>query len=371
MLRLASLVLFALVAVGGAFAARLGGTPVLPATPYDYEAVDLPGYLDTRWIRQWDTTPADNPITNAGATLGRVLFYDVRLSRNETVSCASCHLQEHGFAAPDRLSPGFEGERTARNAMALAFPRFDRNRQFFWDERAQTLEALALEPIQDPVEMGLTLDELTTRLEATAFYPALFADAFGTPEVTSDRVARALSQFLRSIVASNSRYDAARQAQGGLPARPMDGLTDQENEGLRLFFGPGRCNECHTGDLFMGTHTASNGLDSTITDAGQFAGRFKIVSLRNVALTAPYMHDGRFETLDEVVQHYSTGIQASPGLDPRLRGPGGRPLRMDFSADERAALVAFLRTLTDTTLATDPRWSDPFPAAPSPPDARR
>ncbi len=362
MLRLASLAVLSLVAIGGAFAARLGETPVLPATPYDYDGVELPGYLDVSTTLKWDTTPAGNPITDAGATLGRVLFYDVRLSQNGAVSCASCHRQDHGFADPDRLSAGFEGEPTARNAMALSFPRYDRNRQFFWDERAQTLEQLALEPIQDLVEMGLTLDELTSRLEATAFYPDLFADAFGTPEVTSDRVARALSQFVRSIGASRSRYDAARQAQGGSPGRPLEGLTDQENQGLELFFGPGRCEQCHTGDLFMGKHPTSNGLDPTVTDPGAGNGRFKIVSLRNIALTAPYMHDGRFETLDDVVRHYDAGIESSPGLDLRLRGRDGQPLRMGFNAAERAALVAFLHTLTDSSLATDPRWADPFPA---------
>jgi len=361
MLRLVSLAVFALVAIGGTFAVRMSGTPVLPATPYDYEGIELPSYLNVNSTLQWDTTPADNPISNAGATLGRVLFYDMRLSDNETVSCATCHRQEHGFTDPDALSTGFQGEHTARNSMALAFPRYDRSRQFFWDERAPTLEHLTLEPIQDPIEMGMTLDELTDRLEATPFYPDLFADAFGTPEVTSDRIARALSQFLRSIVASNSRYDVARQAQGGFPGRPMEGLTDQENLGLQLFYGRGQCQTCHTGDLFMGKQPTSNGLDSTVTDPGIARGRFKVVTLRNIALTAPYMHDGRFETLDDVVDHYSTGIQPSPGLDMRLHAPNGRqPIRMNFSAEERAALVAFLNTLTDTTLATNPMWSNPF-----------
>ena len=362
MLRLALLAALSLVVVGSTFAVRLGGTPELPATPYDYEGIALPSHLDDPSVRTWDTTPADNPITDAGATLGRVLFYDTRLSRNGAVSCASCHRQDRGFADPEPLSAGFEGKRTTRNAMALAFPRYDRNRQFFWDERAETLEALTLEPIQDSVEMGLSLDELTARLGATAFYPDLFANAFGSPEVTPDRVARALSQFIRSIAAFNSRYDAARQAQGGSPGRPLAGLTDQENRGLGLFFGPGRCDQCHTGDLFMGKHPAGNGLDSTVTDPGAGNGRFKVVSLRNVALTAPYMHDGRFETLEEVVEHYDAGVQRSGGLDRRLRGRDGAPIRMGFSADERAALVAFLRTLTDTTLATDPRWADPFSA---------
>ena len=358
MLRLTLLAVFALVAIGGTFAVRLSETPVLPETPYDYEGLALPSYLSINPM--FDNTPADNPITNAGATLGRVLFYDVRLSRNETVSCATCHQQEHGFSDPVALSTGFGGEQTARHSMALVAPRYDTGRRFFWDKRAPTLEQLALEPIQDPIEMGMTLDELTDRLAATSFYPDLFADAFGTPDVTSDRVARALAQFIRSITASNSRYDAAREADGRYPGAPMAGLTDQENLGLRVFFGRGGCQNCHVGDLFMGGRVSSNGLDSTITDEGAGLGRFKVVTLRNIGLTAPYMHDGRFETLEEVIDHYSTGIQSGPGLDFHLRGPGGAA-RMNFSDEEKAALVAFLHTLTDTTLATDPRWSDPFP----------
>ncbi|MEM0964227.1 MAG: cytochrome c peroxidase [Bacteroidota bacterium] len=376
MIRSTILAMGALIVVGGAFAARVSGTstgaqfpvyagetPTLPSVPYAYEDIGLPDYLDVHEIRQWDTTPADNPITDAGATLGRVLFYDVRLSLNQTVSCATCHRQEHGFSDPGRVSAGFEGRHTTRNSMALAFARFDRNRQFFWDERAQTLEALALEPIQDPIEMGMTLDELTARLASTAFYPALFDDAFGTPEVKPDRVSRALAQFIRSIVASNSRYDAARQAQGGAPGRPLASLTEQENRGLELFFGPGRCEQCHVGDLFMGKQPTGNGLDSTVTDPGSGNGRFKIVSLRNIGLTAPYMHDGRFETLEEVVEHYDSGMHASPALDLRLRGRDGQPLRMNFSAEDREALVAFLHTLSDTTMATDPRWANPFATA--------
>ena len=360
MIRSVSLVALCTLLLGAAYASRMGGTPVLPETPYDYESVALPGYLMPEEIRDWDSTPDDNPVTDAGATLGRVLFYDVRLSRNGAVSCASCHRQANGFSDPRPRSTGFQGAPTARHSMALALARYDRARRFFWDARARTLEDLVLQPIQDPIEMGMTLDELTARLETTDFYPALFADAFGTPDVTSDRVARALSQFIRSIVATNTRYDAARGAEDAVFGRPLAGLTDQENRGLELFFGPGRCEQCHTNDLFVGNAILSNGLDSVVTDRGAGRGRFRVVTLRNIALTAPYMHDGRFATLEDVVDHYDSGVQPSQFLDLRLRGHRGRPQRLNFSADDRAALVAFLHTLTDTTLATDPRWSDPF-----------
>ena len=364
MRRLTVLLLGSLAVVLGAFSARLGETPVLPATPIDYDGIALPAYLDVPPVRDEDNTPADNPVTDAGATLGRVLFYDTRLSQNESVSCASCHRQDHGFSDPERLSVGFEGGRTARNSMGLAFARFYRNGRFFWDERATTLEHQALLPIQDATEMGMTLPEVEARLEATAFYPGLFADAFGTPEVTSDRVSRALAQFVRSIVSPNSRYDAAREAAPpGPPGQPLPDLTAQENQGLQLFFGRGRCAQCHRGDLFVGDEARNNGLDATIIDEGAGNGRFKTGSLRNIALTAPYMHDGRFNTLDDVIQHYSTRIQANPGLDDRLRTPNGQAVLLNFSPQERAALVAFLHTLTDETLATDPRWSNPFQGA--------
>ncbi len=360
MRRLTVLALSSLSVVLGAFSYRAATDPVLPATPYDYDGIALPGYLDVRDVRGEDNTPDANPITDAAATLGRVLFYDVRLSRTETLSCGSCHLQARGFSDPDRLSTGFEGGTTDRNSMGLAFARYHRNGRYFWDERAATLEDQTLLPIQDHVEMGMTLPEVEARLAATAFYPDLFADAFGTPAVTADRVSRALSQFVRSIVAPNSRYDGARQAQGGQPGRALPGFTAQQNQGLQLFFGRGQCSQCHATDLFVGDQARNNGLDATVTDPGAGDGRFKTSSLRNIALTAPYMHDGRFATLDEVVRHYSTGIQPSPGLDNRLQQRNGQPIRLNFSAAERAALVAFLGTLTDETLATDPRWSDPF-----------
>ncbi|MDX1421372.1 MAG: cytochrome c peroxidase [Rubricoccaceae bacterium] len=364
MLRIASLVGLLLLVLLAAFTARPSTPePVLPATPYRY-AAPLPPHLDTPPSRIADNTPPDNPVTDAGATLGRVLFYDRQLSRNGTTACGSCHLQAHGFADTTALSTGFDGEQTDRNAMGLAFARFYQNGRFFWDERAETLEAQVLQPIADPVEMGLTVDEAVARVAARPFYGPLFADAFGTPEVTPERMAKALAQFVRSIVTPNSRYDQARAYQPGPTGRPLPGLTDEENRGLRLFFGEVRCSECHGGDLMITDRPFSNGLDRFPADRGAGAGQFKVGSLRNVALTAPYMHDGRFATLEEVVEHYDRGIQPHGALFPALRLGDGRPLRLNLSAKDRDALVAFLETLTDTTLATDPRWSDPFPSVP-------
>jgi cytochrome c peroxidase len=245
--------------------------------------------------------------------------------------------------------------------MGLAFSRYYRSGHFFWDERAATLEDQVLMPIQDPVEMGMTLGEVVARVQAAPFYADLFTDAFGSPDVTPARISKALAQFTRSMVAPNSRYDQARAIQGGAPQQgPLPGFTMQENMGRQLFFNRGRCAQCHRGDLFVGDIPRNNGLDATITDEGAGGGRFKTSSLRNIAVTAPYMHDGRFATLEEVVEHYSTGIQNSPTLDPRLRDGLGEPVRFNFTDTEKAALVAFLRTLTDDAFLADERWSDPF-----------
>ena len=360
MLRLATPLLAALAVVLLAFSVRLSGTPTLPDTPLDYTQA-LPAHLQGPREQAADNTPAGNPVTDAGATLGRVLFYDTRLSLSETTSCASCHRQEAGFSDPDVLSTGHGGEQTERHSMSLAFSRYYLGGRMFWDERAATLEEQVLMPIEDAVEMGMTLPQLRDRLEATTFYGPLFQDAFGTAEITDDRIARALAQFVRSIVAPDSRYDVARAQNPG--GGPLPGLTGLENQG-RQIFGQSQCAQCHTGELFVGDRTFNNGLDAnTSADQGAGQGRFKTGSLRNIALTAPYMHDGRFETLADVIGFYSTGIQPHPNLDNRLRGPNQQPRRFNFSEGERAALIAFLNTLTDDSMATDERWSDPFTSA--------
>ncbi len=354
-----------------AFTVRLAGTPTLPATPYNYANIALPAHLESAALQQADNTPGDNPTTDEGATLGRVLFYDTRLSLNQTISCASCHQQEHGFSDPDAFSTGFDGGLTGRNSMSMINMRFYRRGNGFWDERADSMEDQALMPIQDAVEMGMTLENVVTRLEATTFYADLFEDAFGTPEITSERIGKALAQFGRSIVSYQSRYDEGRAQV--TPFLPFPNFTEQENRGKQLFFNnQTNCSNCHVTDAFIAERPRNIGLDSVTTDPGlggvsgnvNDEGEFKVPSLRNVGLTAPYMHDGRFATLEEVVDFYNDGVQPHPNLDGFLRvGIGGPPVRMNLSADDRAALVAFLHTLTDSTLATDERWSDPFEEA--------
>jgi cytochrome c peroxidase len=354
-----------------AFAMGLA-SPVLPtaALAYADARVVLPAH-----IRQLppgapgtlvgDNTPATNPITDAGATLGRVLFHDRRLSVNDQVACASCHLQQFGFSDTAQFSRGFAGGRTGRHSMALANARIYPNGRFFWDERAPTLEAQVLLPIQDGTEMGMRLDDLVAKLRLTPFYAPLFEAAFGTTEVTSDRIARALAQFVRALVPTDSRFDRAVAAgapvgPGGPPA--LAGFTAQEQLGHQLYGGRAGCARCHGQATQVMVAPANNGLDAQPADAGAGQGRFKAPSLRNVAVRPPYMHDGRFRTLEEVVAFYDSGVRAGPGTDPRLLAPGGQPVRLGLSAAEREALVAFLRTLTDPTFLADPRFASPFPA---------
>lgn len=354
----------------------------LPVVPLNY-SVTLPahflnnaaGPLPTS-INGLDNTPANNPITNAGATLGRVLFYDRNLSQNRTISCASCHQQANGFSDPLVKSNGFAGGLTRRHSMPLINSKWYQRGRFFWDERAATLEAQVLLPIQDEVEMGLTLPQLVSRVQEQYYYPALFADAFGTSEINTDRISKALAQFVRSIVSFSSRYDVGR-AQVNNPGAPFPNFTPEENQGKQLFLTPipnggGGCFGCHTTEAFVSSNPGpeNNGIDAvSTTDFGagetfpnnpNLQGRFKMNTLRNIELTAPYMHDGRFQTLEQVVEHYNSGIQNHATLSAALRAPNGTPVRLNFSAAQKNALVAFMRTLTDPSVATAEKWSNPF-----------
>ncbi len=339
----------------------------LPASPYNYANPDLPAHFRANQVQNLDNTPNNNPVTNNGATLGRVLFYDKNFSANNTTSCGSCHLGVNGFSDPAQFSVGFQGGVTGRNSMGLANARYYNNGRFFWDERAATLEAQTLMPIQDPVELGMTLDGLVTKLQGVDYYPPLFENAFGDSTITSERISLALAQFIRSMVSYQAKYDTGLAAAGN-PNNNFANFTAQENQGKDLFFANRtRCSDCHETALFVGDQPRNNGLDATTTDAGEGGvngnqndnGKFKAPSLRNIELTAPYMHDGRFATLEEVVEHYNSGVQDHPNLDNRLRR-GGNPRRLNLNDNEKAALVAFLKTLTDETMINDIKFSDPF-----------
>jgi len=336
----------------------------LPATPYRYAAVELPAHF-TQPGRTHDNTPPDNPLSDDGATLGRVLFYDTRLSANNTTSCASCHVQAHAFADPKPFSKGFHGALTDRRAMPLVNVRYYQRARFFWDERAGNLEEMVLLPIQSRIEMGQDLTQVINTFARDGMYPTLFARAFGDRQITEQRIGRALAQFVRSMMSYQSRYDEGR-ARAQSPQDDFGNFTLQENRGKALFRR--NCGTCHGRDgnehFFVSTPANSGlrGKDPT-ADGGvgdvtlQFAdlGSFKSPSLRNVEVTAPYGHDGRFATLDRLIDHYSD----NPIPDPN-RGYMVPLSPLKFTASEKAALIAFLKTLTDRTFLTDPRFSNPF-----------
>ena len=350
----------------------------LPAEPYNYARIALPDHVASVADR-FDNTPGDNPITDHGATLGRVLFYDKTLSVNGSTSCASCHLQKFAFTDNKKRSIGFDGAQVRRNSMSLVNLRYYARGRFFWDERAASLEAQVLMPIENAVEMGHRLDDLVPQLQADPIYPPLFHNAFGDPNVTEDRIANALAQFVRSIVSFHSRYDIGR-SQVDSVLEPFPNFTAQENYGKEQFFGRAKCADCHLPDerhpssgkrqsaFFHLAKPTVNGVDSdspTVdrgvgehTGRSSDVGRFKASSLRNIELTSPYMHDGRFITLDQVVEHYNWSVRPHDNLDPLLE---------DFAANglalpevEKVALTQFLLTLSDHELTGDPKFSDPF-----------
>jgi cytochrome c peroxidase len=336
----------------------------LPEPSDRYANIDLPVYFKTPAARRFDNTPRDNPVTDAGATLGRVLFYDTRLSASNTVACASCHQQKRAFSDVNRFSKGHEGKLTDRNAMALVDLRYYPRGRFFWDERAGSLEEQVLIPIQSEREMGQDLTKLVAILVMDEKYPELYRKAFGDPDITPQRTARALAQFLRSMVSYQSRYDEGLVKATSV-REDFDNFTAEENRGKSLFLA--NCATCHLPQgqeaHFIMNRPLNNGLDADFknTDGGvgditlnsSEIGLFKSPSLRNVELTSPYMHDGRLATLEAVLDHYSQDVKNHPNLDGRARRP-------NLSKAEKAALVAFLKTLSDPKFIADPKFSDPF-----------
>ena len=308
----------------------------------------------------WDRTPrldlpsgwpaprydfAANPVTAAGFALGRRLFHDPGLSRDGSIACASCHQAFVAFAhAGHRVSHGIGGVNGTRNSPALFNLAWQPD--FMHDGAVHHLEIQPLAPISNPVEMGETLPNLLQRLRRDPTYRRDFEAAFGSPEIDSQRLFRAFAQFLGTLVSADTRYD-----RGELDAR--------ETRGLAVFRA--RCAGCHAEPLLTDYSYRDNGLDRFPTDPGRAAisgraedhGRFRVPSLRNIALTAPYMHDGRLRTLEQVLDHYGGGMQASPNLDPTLRQG------LALGATDRDDLLAFLRALTDERFVRDARFQPP------------
>lgn len=426
----------------------------LPTTPYHYLSLsEMPADIQNTTLpladsgRNMDNMPFSpglnglpNNTTDAGATLGRVLFYDQDLSFNHSVSCASCHIQAFGFSDTARLSRGWNGGLTFRNSMGLDHVRFHKAIKMFWDMRAGNVEEQATRPVLDAVEMGMTnanlnghaWDSITARISNKSFYPPLFQSAFGSSTIDSQRIALALAQFVRSINTFGSKWRQAISAPGvGNPAiNPIPGFTAQELLGRDLFMdvNRGNCQACHTRNIFVPQGAQNNGADGQFLPGSKFVwtswasrndyagkdsllagyrntgtplipypnlhwerdtgnvlaniGRAKVPSLINIALTPPYFHDGRYQTLDEVINFYSDSIHNNSyntlsaflrNIDPSVPGapnnvqPANQlaidtaPVRhLAYSPEEKAALKAFLLTLTDSSLINDPKFSDPF-----------
>ncbi len=292
-----------------------------------------------------------NTLTKEGFILGRKLFYDPKLSRDNTVSCGSCHQQFAAFSHLDHnVSHGIDNLLGTRNAPGLF--NLNWNTSFMWDGGINHIEVQPIAPITNPVEMDESIANVVTKIQNDATYNELFQDAFGTETVTSQLIFKAIAQFQGMLVSYNSKYD--------LYTRGQTSLTGSELNGLNLFMA--KCNTCHTAPLFTNNAFMNNGLDTVFVDAGRAtitflpadSGKFKVPTLRNVNLTRQYMHDGRFETLDQVMNHYSSGVKNSSTLSPEVAG--GIPM----TASEKADIIAFLKTLSDYSFINDPRFNDPF-----------
>ncbi len=301
--------------------------------------------------------PTDNPLTDAGIKLGRMLFYDPILSGDSTMSCSSCHLQKYAFGENKRFSTGIDMVKGDRNSMPLINSAW--TIKFFWDGRAKSLEDQALGPLNNPIEMHLPWNKAEHRIRSTKRYPPLFKNAFGTSKVDSKRIAKALAQFERTLISDQSKYDRV--------LRGEDTLTASELHGLNMFFSEkADCFHCHGNILFTDALFHNTGLEMNYMDKGKELvshrkrdeGKFKTPTLRNLAFTAPYMHDGRFKTLEEVIDFYSERVQNSPNIDPLMKNAhrGG----VHLTPSEKNDLIAFLLTLTDSSFIHKSDYSNPY-----------
>lgn len=327
--------------------------------PYNLE---IPG-----WFPQLPATP-DNPLTVDGVALGQMLFYEPLFSSDGSMSCSTCHKQEHGFTDAMPVSTGVLGMQGRRSSMSLVNLAYN-TKGFFWDGRAATLEDQALLPVEDHIELNESWDNVVAKLKAHTDYPGLFRKAFGIEhksEITKELAVKAIAQFERTMISGNSRYDKVVWQNQGF-------FTDEEERGRMLFFfefaqnldHPG-CSHCHFAPFFTDNNFKNNGLDSVanltdFADLGRGAinsnvydnGKFRVPSLRNIELTGPYMHDGRFATLEEVLENYSHGGHGVSNEDVNIR-------TFTLTQQDKQDLIAFLKTLTDTAFINNPQFKNPF-----------
>lgn len=331
-------------------------TTVYTPVPYDLE---IPTLFANKLIAP--VIPANNPLTEEGVALGKKLFFDRRLSGNNSQSCATCHNPQRSFTNNRQFSEGIDGLLGTRNSMPLFNLAWNFDERFAWDGKEIGLERQALEPVKNPIEMHANWETVAEKLQASPEYPDLFLQAFGNSEIDSVLITKALAQFERTLISGNSKFD-----------RYLNGettLTPQESAGFNVFMdeAKGDCFHCHGSDnnpLWTDNKFHNNGLDSTFSDLGLGGvtgdtndnGKFRSPSLRNLRFTAPYMHDGRFATLDAVIQHYSEGLQPSATIDPLMKkvNQGG----VGLSLQEKANLKAFLLSLSDPDFVNNPAFRE-------------
>ncbi|MDX2191210.1 MAG: cytochrome c peroxidase [Bacteroidota bacterium] len=349
-------------------ACQKSNTDPAPATtiynPTSYN-LTIPSHLGNNYV-----IPDSNKLTVEGVKLGRKLFYDKRLSKDNTISCGSCHKQQFAFTDDNQLSKGVGGKLGLRNSMSLTNLIWQKS--LFWDGRVVGLEEQVMHPIRDTLEMAMSIPQLCDKLQGISEYPALFKGAFGSDRITPPLIMKAIAQFERTLISSNSKYD--RYLTNGSKE-----FSKKELLGFILFnthpvpeqnIRGGNCGDCHGGNLQQSLDFENNGLDAIFKDVGRGRvtrnmsdnGKFKVPSLRNIALTAPYMHDGRFKTLEEVLDHYNEHVVSSNTLSPLIAVASnidGSAPKLGLTKDEKLAILAFLHTLTDSTFIMNPEFSDP------------
>ncbi|NEN23834.1 cytochrome-c peroxidase [Cryomorpha ignava] len=332
---------------------------VYDATAYELNYYGLPA----------PNLPADNQLTKQSVQLGKMLFYEPMLSRNGVQTCATCHSQPSSFSDTAKFSIGVEGLPGKRQSMAIFNMAWHTN-QFFWDGRADLLRDQVLMPIQDPLEMNETLENVVAKLSGTQLYRDQFMRAFGTEDVNPERISLALEQFILTIISANSKYDKYKAGLAELSESELRGLELFEAEYNPFFpeFSGADCQHCHGGPNFENDLYMNNGLDieadfldfgrENATENPADRAKFKVPSLRNIAVTPPYMHDGRFATLEEVVDHYNEGIHPSPTIDQALLATAETGLFL--TTEDKTDLINFLKTLTDETYLENPEYASPF-----------
>jgi cytochrome c peroxidase len=313
------------------------------------------------WVEIYSSAlpePSDNLLTVEGVDLGRRLFYDTKLSGDMTQSCSSCHVQANNFTDPNPFSKGIKGDLGNRNAMTIVNLAW--SKKFFWDGRRNTLEEQAHDPVTNPIEMAADWNVVIDRLQKDHNYPGLFKKAFNTDTISVDLVTKAIAQFERTLISFNSRYDKF------VFENDTNVFNQQEKRGYKIFMGKGDCGHCHNDVMLTDYALRNNGMDLEFKDKGlgEFSklssddGKFKVPTLRNIEVSAPYMHDSRFKTLKEVIIHYSNDVKSnSPNLDPNMIALKNS---IKLSSEEVEDLEAFLKTMTDQSFLTNKNFSNPF-----------